>query len=100
MKATINGIIVEGTPQEIADYQKVMEKMRREGVHIKPPLGSPPPWVIREQDWYPYMPVTPLMPKVTSATDSLQGSLGVTIKPEKCWAASNGGCNCTGACMK
>lgn len=45
MKAIINGITIEGTPQELADYQKIMDDMRRDGVHIKPPLGKPPQWV-------------------------------------------------------
>lgn len=45
MKATVNGIVVEGTPQELAEYQKVMDTMRKEGTHIKPPLGKMPEWI-------------------------------------------------------
>lgn len=45
MKATINGIVVEGTAKEIDEYQKIMDDMRREGTYIKPPLGKMPDWL-------------------------------------------------------
>lgn len=45
MKAIINGISIEGTPQEVAQYQKEMDDMRRKGVYIKPPLGKAPEWI-------------------------------------------------------
>ena len=58
MKATINGINVEGTPQEIAEYLKIMDDMRRQGVYIKPLLGTPPHWLWNvppyESDKYEY----------------------------------------------
>jgi hypothetical protein len=54
MKAIINGLTVEGTPQELADYQKIMDDMRRQGIHIKPPLGEKPLWVkMGEPTLYP-----------------------------------------------
>jgi hypothetical protein len=48
MKATINGIEVEGTPSELVDYMKRMDDLRREGVYIKPPLGKPPLRIVLE----------------------------------------------------
>lgn len=45
MKATFNGITVEGTPKELADYQITMDQLRRDGVYIKPPLGNKPEWL-------------------------------------------------------
>lgn len=71
MKATINGIAVEGTPQEIAEYLKRMDDMRKDGVHIKPPLGQAPDWL-------------------KSQFKSLASGY---------WKCSNDGpCYCTGAC--
>ena len=56
MKATINGITVEGTPEEIAGYPKELDIMRRKGIHIKPPLGSPPPWIMADVTYRPKCP--------------------------------------------
>lgn len=50
MRAVIAGITVEGTPEELAKYQKELDDMRRNGVHIKPPLGSIPKWLLIEMD--------------------------------------------------
>lgn len=77
MKATINGITVEGTPQEIWDYQHIVDMKHREVIYIKPPLGKPPEW------WSDPLGLT----KVTG---------GFTIKgPANCAAAKQGGCNCS-----
>lgn len=48
MKATINGIAVEGTPQEITSYIKLMDDLRRSGTYIKPPLGNVPEWIQKQ----------------------------------------------------
>lgn len=37
MKATVNGINIEGTPQEIAEYQRIMEERTRNP--FKPVIG-------------------------------------------------------------
>lgn len=39
MKATINGTTIEGTPQEIAEYQRIMEERQRNS--FKPTFGKP-----------------------------------------------------------
>lgn len=48
MKATINGIVVEGTPKEIVEFQKLHDDLRRDGVHIKPQIGPMPDWIKKE----------------------------------------------------
>jgi len=48
MKATINGIEVEGTPKELAEYQVLMDDIRRNGIFIMPPLGKAPAWLFAE----------------------------------------------------
>lgn len=84
MKAKINGIEVEGTPSELVDYVKRMDDLRRENIHIKPPLGKMPDWIKTGNDPYASKPI------ITCA---------IIKGPNGCHAAQNGGCNCTGACM-
>ena len=42
MKATINGITIDGTPAEIAEYQRLMELKMKPMVQYMPPLYKSP----------------------------------------------------------
>lgn len=88
MKATINGIEVEGTPSELVDYMKRMDDLRREGTHINPPLGKMPEWVT----------TNPFLYKPLTTTGIDKGSYP-TGSSRNCHASMNGGCFCTGACQ-
>ena len=76
MKAKINGLEVEGTPEEVFAFVKIMDDARRDGVNIKPPLGKMPEWLKK---------------------DVYIGGGSVTWQPDT-KSCSNQLCYCTGAC--
>lgn len=48
MKTKVNGFEIEGTPQEVYAFIKLIDDARRDGVHLRPPLGSMPDWLKKE----------------------------------------------------
>ena len=81
MKATINGITVEGTPQEIMDFQR----LQNEKMGIKPYTPNNPTTSNNPTTDYQWMLLKPQINSIGSATSSKCPNYGSA-------------CYCTGAC--
>jgi hypothetical protein len=89
MKATVNGIDIEGTPQEIMEFERLMKNGKpRTDIPHQPTIGMPD--LIDKTGWNHQFFKT----ITTTGIDK-----GPYPTAGKCSAAMNGGCYCTGACQ-
>lgn len=92
MKANINGVTVEGTPQEIMEYERLVkgEKPKSLQESLSKLSGS--------------LENLNNMTQIARKLGVYKKNTPMVGQPNKfakgtCWAALNGGCNCSGACQ-
>lgn len=89
MKATINGITVEGTPQEIMEFERLIKNEKPGTVIAYNPKTGITTDQIDKTGWDHRYFKTITTTGVHEGTSPTAGN---------CFAARNGGCYCTGEC--
>lgn len=59
MKATYNGINMEGTPKEIAELKKLLDDQWKQQLNTKPPYNPYQPQTVKPPYYYPNYPSYP-----------------------------------------